>query len=92
MPKLKPDTIMPTALEDEAIDAGIAMDPDTFEVSDEDVAAMRPLRKIRHAAPVKSPVTMRLDADLLGALRASGPGWQTRVNTVLKKAVRSGQL
>jgi uncharacterized protein (DUF4415 family) len=32
----------------------------------------------------KKPVTLRLDADLLDGLRATGPGWQTRVNEALR--------
>lgn len=33
----------------------------------------------------KRQVTLRLDADLLDALRATGPGWQTRVNQALRE-------
>jgi len=35
----------------------------------------------------KRPVHIRLDPDLLDRLRASGPGWQSRVNAMLRKAV-----
>jgi uncharacterized protein (DUF4415 family) len=35
----------------------------------------------------KQPVKIRLDRDLVAALRASGPGWQTRINTLLREAV-----
>lgn len=38
-------------------------------------------------APTKEAVSIRLDADVLAALRASGPGWQGRVNDVLRAAV-----
>lgn len=34
--------------------------------------------------PAKEQVAIRLDQDVVGALRASGPGWQTRVNAALK--------
>lgn len=34
----------------------------------------------------KRAVNIRLDADLLEHLRASGPGWQSRVNETLRKA------
>ncbi len=34
----------------------------------------------------KRQVTLRLDADLLDQLRASGPGWQSRINTLLREA------
>jgi uncharacterized protein (DUF4415 family) len=37
----------------------------------------------RSAAP-KQQVTLRLDPAVLAALRATGPGWQTRVNAALK--------
>lgn len=32
----------------------------------------------------KRPVTLRLDADVLAGLRATGRGWQTQANAVLK--------
>jgi uncharacterized protein (DUF4415 family) len=35
----------------------------------------------------KQAVKLRLDPDLLAALRASGTGWQTRVNAILREAV-----
>ncbi|MBP6405512.1 MAG: BrnA antitoxin family protein [Proteobacteria bacterium] len=37
----------------------------------------------------KQAVKLRLDPDLLAALRASGAGWQTRVNAILRQAVLS---
>ena len=38
-------------------------------------------------APTKQLVTMRLDRDLLDRLKTEGPGWQSRVNALLRKAV-----
>jgi uncharacterized protein (DUF4415 family) len=35
----------------------------------------------------KQQVTLRLDRAVLEKLRESGPGWQSRVNDILKKAV-----
>ena len=35
--------------------------------------------------PKKQSVTMRLDADVLAWLKASGDGYQTRVNTYLRE-------
>jgi len=44
---------------------------------------------IRRGRPVgaarKAQVTLRLDADVLSGLRATGPGWQTRANAALKR-------
>ena len=36
----------------------------------------------------KQAVKLRLDADVLAYFRASGPGWQTRINKVLRKVAR----
>lgn len=41
------------------------------------------------AEQVKKPVSIRLDPDLLVALKATGPGWQSRVNGLLRVAVLS---
>lgn len=45
-------------------------------------------RLIRRGRPplpqAKRQVTLRLDPDLLEHLRATGPGWQTRVNDALR--------
>ena len=45
------------------------------------------LRRARgpHKQPTKEQVAIRLDRDVLGAFRAGGPGWQTRVNSALKE-------
>jgi uncharacterized protein (DUF4415 family) len=38
----------------------------------------------------KQQISVRLDPDVLAALRASGPGWQARMNQVLRKAFGAG--
>ena len=40
------------------------------------------------AAATKEPVKLRLDADVLAALRATGDGWQTRINETLRASLR----
>lgn len=37
-------------------------------------------------APTKERVTLRLDRAALEAFRATGPGWQTRLDEAVKKA------
>jgi uncharacterized protein (DUF4415 family) len=37
-------------------------------------------------ADPKQQVTLRLDGDVLERFRASGPGWQRRINDALRKA------
>jgi uncharacterized protein (DUF4415 family) len=39
------------------------------------------------AAVIKEPVKLRLDADVVAALRDSGDGWQTRVNEMLRASL-----
>lgn len=39
------------------------------------------------AITTKEPVKLRLDADVLAALRASGDGWQTRINDALRASL-----
>jgi uncharacterized protein (DUF4415 family) len=36
--------------------------------------------------PTKQQVTLRLDRDVIERFRATGPGWQRRVNETLRKA------
>ena len=33
----------------------------------------------------KESISIRLDADILAALRRSGPGWQSRLNDILRR-------
>jgi uncharacterized protein (DUF4415 family) len=37
--------------------------------------------------PLKKPVTLRLDADVVAWFKKSGPGYQTRINLALRKLV-----
>jgi len=37
----------------------------------------------------KVPTTIRFDADVLAALKASGRGWQTRVNEAMREWVKA---
>jgi len=41
--------------------------------------------------PVKKPVTLRLDADLLAWFRRDGRGYQTRINRALRKVMLEGR-
>jgi uncharacterized protein (DUF4415 family) len=39
-------------------------------------------------AGTKQQVTLRLDPDVVAGFRASGPGWQGRINDVLRAALK----
>jgi uncharacterized protein (DUF4415 family) len=41
----------------------------------------------KSAAP-KEPIAIRLDPDVLAHYRATGPGWQSRINAALRKAAK----
>ena len=40
----------------------------------------------------KEQVTLRLDADVIAAIRKSGPGWTGRVNDALSSLVKTGKF
>ena len=39
--------------------------------------------------PIKKPLTIRLDADVLAWLKSQGRGYQTRINAILRGAMGS---
>jgi uncharacterized protein (DUF4415 family) len=47
------------------------------------VAGLRRTR-VPNKKPVKEQVAIRLDQEVVAALRATGPGWKTRVNAALE--------
>jgi uncharacterized protein (DUF4415 family) len=50
-------------------------------------ATLSAIRRMRgpNKKPTKEQVAIRFDREVLAAFRASGPGWQTRVNAALKE-------
>ena len=100
MPELKPTHISPTDEEEAEIQRQIAEDPDVPEWTDEDWARARPAievhpelvewslrRRGKQKSPTKELVSIRLDPDITEYFRAGGPGWQTRLNDTLRRAV-----
>jgi uncharacterized protein (DUF4415 family) len=80
--------VLPTLAEDAAIAAGIAQDTDTYEPSDlERTQIRRPGRPL--GSGTKTQITLRLDADVVAKFKASGSGWQTRINDALKSWVQT---
>ena len=86
MPALKPGTFFNTLEEDAEITAAAMSDPDAMPFTDEEMEAVKPFVRVGRPpkeAP-KVPTTIRFDADVLDALKASGKGWQTRVNQAIR--------
>ena len=92
--------IRPTPEEDAEIQRGIDADPDNPEWTAEDFALARPAREVvpdivaeylrtrgKQKRPTKVLVSLRLERDVVDRLRASGRGWQSRANEMLRKAV-----
>ena len=78
-------------------DAPVPFDPETDPYDPNDEAAVEAFaakanvtrrRGLGRATP-KVPTTIRFDADVLAALKATGPGWQTRVNAAMREWVKS---
>jgi len=82
----------------------IAGDPDAPEATDAQMAEAKPFpdafpslaeQMRRHAggrtrsANPTVPVTIRLDRDVVARFKAEGPGWQSRMNAVLRGAILS---
>ncbi|TAN48849.1 MAG: hypothetical protein EPN26_12175 [Rhodospirillales bacterium] len=74
-----------TPEEEASIDKGIAADRDNHELGKAFFARAKRLRGPQKA-PTKRLVSLRLDPAVLDHFRATGPGWQSRINQALKKA------
>jgi uncharacterized protein (DUF4415 family) len=78
---------------------------DNPELTDEELAQGRPFAEVfpelaasikrargKQKAPTKELISLRVDRDTLAAYRASGPGWQARMNDVLKQGIAKETL
>lgn len=80
-------------------DQNIVFDDDNPEWTKADFAKARPAREVlpseffeawtrfrgKQKAPTKRQVTLRLSPDVLDRFRATGKGWQTRIDQALRK-------
>ena len=89
-------------LTEDQIQRMIASDPDAPEATDEQLGQAKPftdvfpaladaMRKNVGGRPKsenpKVAVSLRLDQEIVARFKASGPGWQTRMNNALREAV-----
>jgi uncharacterized protein (DUF4415 family) len=69
-------------VEDASISADALADPDNPPADDLLRRRGRPVSLSR-----KRAIKLRIDPDVIDRFRQSGPGWQSRMNDVLRKAV-----
>jgi uncharacterized protein (DUF4415 family) len=83
--------------EDKAITAAALSEQDALPLDAERLARMQPAspadaadikRRLRGRPRAPAPkhlVSLRLDSDVVERFRATGPGWQSRINEVLRQ-------
>ena len=84
--------LLPTPFEDADITRAALDDPDAQPLTTEQLASMKPARGRPRVAHKRIMLSMRVDADIVAHLRASGKGWQTKVHALLRKAVDTGKV
>lgn len=86
--------------EEAEIQRHIASDPDNPEATEEELAQARPfaevfpdlmesIKRARGRPAIASPkqqISLRLDPEVIEKFKATGKGWQARINEVLKRA------
>ena len=91
-----------TPEEDAAVHAAALLDPDNLPLTPEQLAQFRPMTEVRpdflrrlrgqrgpqKSKPVKTRVALRLDPDVVAYFKKRGPGWQSRINTALRKVAK----
>ncbi|CAG2149887.1 BrnA antitoxin family protein [Cupriavidus plantarum] len=99
--------------EDAAIRRAAAADPDARELTEDELARLRPASEVlpqlvgkgntealmkrrgRPALPAdarKVALNMRVDRDVVDAFKATGDGWQTRINEILRAYAKTHKM
>jgi uncharacterized protein (DUF4415 family) len=82
---------LPSDDEERKIARGAARDLDAAPLTAAQWKAVKPLARMGRppkTEPLKVTTTIRFDADVLSALKATGKGWQTRVNNAMRVWVK----
>lgn len=86
----RPSVRMPTQAEDKAITAAAKSDPDAQPLTAKQLKAMVPMRSLRgrpKAENKKLLVSVRYSPEVVAYFRATGEGWQSRMDGVLRDYV-----
>lgn len=66
----------------------IVFDEDIPEFSEKQLEEFRPVNpQYFNITPKKTTICIKIDTDVLDAIKKDGPGYQTRINNILRKAV-----
>lgn len=79
---------LPSDQEEADINAGIAEDSDTRELTDQEFQRLRPIGRPK-AEVTKERITIRLSPDVVAQFRATGSGWQTRLDKALQEYLQT---
>jgi uncharacterized protein (DUF4415 family) len=86
----RPSIVMPTTKENKTIVAAAKADPDAKPLTPKQLKAMVPMRALRgrpKSASTKQLVSVRYSPEVLEYFRATGEGWQSRMDGVLRAYV-----
>ena len=78
---------MPTPKEDRAIVAAAKRDPDAQPLTAKRLKSMVPLRGRPKLENTKQLVSVRYSPEVIAYFRATGEGWQSRMDSVLRDYV-----
>jgi uncharacterized protein (DUF4415 family) len=81
---------MPTSQEDKAITAAAKTDPDAQPLTPKQLKSMVPMRALRgrpKSGNAKQLVSVRYSPEVLAYFKATGEGWQSRMDGVLRQYV-----
>ena len=87
----RPAIVMPTTAEDKAITAAAKADPDAQPLTPKQLQTMVPMRTVRgrpKSENKKLLVSVRYSPEVVEYFRATGEGWQTRMNDALRAYVK----
>lgn len=86
----RPKIAMPSVAEDKVITAAAKADPDAQPLTYEQLKAMVPMKRLRgrpKSEHKKRLVSIRYSPEVLSYFKATGEGWQSRMDGVLKEYV-----
>jgi len=78
------DTARLDSMTDEELEANALSDPDNPPLPEDFFQRAKQMRLEDFMRKAKGKISLRLDQEVLSFFKATGPGYQTRINAVLK--------